>query len=233
MRLWPLLAILWPVAASAEITSAHYIDPTEAYGHNALADGEYGALEITTSDNVMDLSYEDAVFEDTEPRLYDFDGDGSPEVVSVLSSFEYGSSIQIFTELAGTVIPLGGSSAIGEPHRWMAIAGIADFDNDGASEIAFVDRPHLAKILRFLEVRRDGRKWIFTPDGEVAGLTNHHLGSGVIEGGLRDCSQPEVVTADAGWARIMVTSFDGSAYVSRDVGPYAGADSLEAALDCN
>lgn len=232
MRLWPLLA-LWPCAAGADPLTARYVDPTDAYEHGAVANGEYAGLEVTWQGQSYIFHYSGAVFEDTNPRLFDFNGDGTAEVVTVLSGFNDGARIAIFGATSDQIAPIALGVSFGQRNRWYAIAGIADFDGDGVAEIAYIDRPHLAKTLRFLEVAQTDDTWTLTPDGAVEGLTNHHLGSAVIEGGLRDCDQPEVVTANADWSRIMVTAHDGTGYTTRDIGPYNGPDSLTAALDCD
>ena len=232
MRLWPLL-VLWPYAAGADPLTARYVDPTDAYGHGAVANGEYAGLEVTWQGQAHTFQYRDAVFEDTNPRLFDFNGNGTAEVVTVLSGFNDGARIAIFGVSSDVIAPIALGAPFGQRNRWYAIAGIADFDGDGAAEIAYVDRPHLAKTLRFLEVTQVDDTWTLMPDGAVEGLINHHLGSAVIEGGLRDCNQPEVVTANADWTRIMITSHDGTGYTTRDVGSYSGPDSLTAALACD
>jgi len=58
--------------------------------------------------------------------------------------------------------------------------GAADLDGDGFVEVAFIDRPHLAKVLRV---------WRYV-DGDFAevavmdGVTNHRIGEPDIAGGI-------------------------------------------------
>jgi hypothetical protein len=64
------------------------------------------------------------------------------------------------------------------------------------------------------------------------GLTNHRIGDPFITGGLRDCGQgPEIVTADAGWSRIMASRLEGGTIQSRDIGPF-DAEAMRAAVAC-
>ena len=231
MRFWPLLVVL-PMAACAE-PQAWFEGPTDYYGHGAVADGEYSTLRYQSGAADYAIQYSNAVFEDTHPRLVDMNGDGALDVVTVVSDHEDGAKITVFGVTQGRFVPFAWGTPTGQKNRWYAIAGIADFDDDGRIEVAYIDRPHLAKILRFEEFVQDGPNWYVTIETELPGLTNHHYGSPIIEGGLRDCGQPEVVTADADWQRIMITGYDGTGYVTRDAGPYTGPDSLQAALNCD
>ena len=226
-----LIAGLWLAgAASAEITGARYVEPTDIYGHGALSNGEFAGLEISHGDRRTTLRFEGFIFEDTAPRLADMDGDGSPEVVAVMSDLEQGARIAIFgLQDFGryNVVPRATTAPIGTRHRWLAIAGIADLDGDGWMEIAYVDRPHLARFLRVVEVRTDERDWRIVEEAAAPGFTNHKLGDPAIEGGIFDCGDgPVIVTADADWRRVMVTRLSGNALISEDVGPYTGPESL-------
>ena len=106
--------------------------------------------------------------------------------------------------------------------------GAVDLDGDGRIEIAFVDRPHLAKTLRVFEW--DGTGLVF--EAELAGLTNHRIGEDFISGGVRDCGAgPEFVTADADWSDIMATTLDADVLKTRAIGGFSAA-ALAAALGC-
>jgi hypothetical protein len=166
----------------------------------------------------------DHVFEDLAPRLVDVTGDGEPEVIVVETDVRRGAALAIY-DVNGK---LAETPHIGQRNRWLAPVGAADLDGDGQIEIAYVDRPHLAKVLRVW--RLDGRKLV--PVGELGGLSNHQIGWDFIPGGLRDCGAgPEIVLADAAWARVMAVRFDG-ALSARALGTYRGPDSLMSALAC-
>ena len=98
MHRWVAISTLciWPILANSEITSATYEEPTDIYGHGAVANGEYAVLSIGTDSSVFRIRYDGAVFEDTQPRLVDLNGDGAPEVVAVRSGFTTGASIVVF-----------------------------------------------------------------------------------------------------------------------------------------
>lgn len=84
-------------AAAKEIAGATYVEPTDAYGHGAVKGGEYTGLRIDYDDGTHNvIRFDGAVFEDTAPRLHDFDRDGTPEVVAVLSGFRVGAMVQVY-----------------------------------------------------------------------------------------------------------------------------------------
>lgn len=165
--------------------------------------------------------------------MVDLDGDGAPEVVTVVSLPGEGAALWILGVTGGNVGILAQNAPIGQHHRWLAVAAIADLDGDGRIEIAYVDRPHLARILRVVEVGTGAGQWSLTEEASAPGHTNHHFGSPVIEGGLRLCDGAEVVTASADWTRILATRLEGGALLSRDIGRYAGQDSMAVALTCD
>ncbi|OIP83472.1 MAG: hypothetical protein AUK37_07225 [Rhodobacterales bacterium CG2_30_65_12] len=229
------LAVAPAALAAQEITGAAYVEPTTAYGHGALAGGEYAGLRIGYDDGADKvIRFPGAVFEDTAPRLHDVDGDGRPELVVVVSDFAAGARIVVLGQDGTGLRVLGQTAPIGQRHRWLAIAGIADFDGDGRDEIAYIDRPHLAKTLRLVSVEIIGGTARFTPLAEAAGLTNHHLGAADIEGGLRACpgAAPVVVSADGGWRDVVETRLVGGRLASTPVAPYTGPASLAARLVC-
>jgi hypothetical protein len=230
MRSWLaclVAAVAFPAAAQQTITQARYIDPSSAYGHGALPNGEFAGLEVMTDRATHRVRLDGQVFEDTAPRLADLDGDGAPEVVTVVSIFDQGAQIMVWGLRDGALTPLVWNPPIGTRHRWLAIAGIADLDGDGRMEIAYVDRPHLARVLRVIAVWRDGDKWHVAPVASADGHTNHRYGAPNIEGGVFDCGQgPEIVTADRDWRRVLGTRLVAGRLQIRDLGRYSGAQSL-------
>ena len=110
----------------------------------------------------------------------------------------------------------------------------ADLDGDGLIEIAWVDRPHLARSLQVWRVRplADGSARL-DPVADLSGLTNHKIGWDHIDGGLRDCGQgPELVLADAEWRRVMAVTLGPEGLSARALGAYAPG-ALAAALACD
>ncbi len=219
-------------AFGQEITAARYIEPSTAYAHGALKGGEYAALEVTLSTGQrLTLRYPGAVFEDTTPRLADLTGDGGLELVTVLSDFQRGSRVLVLGLQNGQIVTLGATDPIGTRHRWLSIAGIADINGDGQGDIAYIDRPHLAKILRIVTLAPGQRVVEITT---APALTNHHLGTSQIEGGVRACpgKAPVIVTSDADWTQIVETRYQAGKLISTPTAPYSGAASFAPYLTC-
>lgn len=214
--------------ARAEITNARYADPTTRYAHGVLGDAiEYGALvlKLDTGKTLRIILPQNRVFEDIAPRLADVDGDGSPEVIVVETDLNLGAQLAVYDESG----KIAATPYIGRPQRWLAPIGAADLDGDGKVELAYIDRPHLAKLLRVW--RFDNGRLV--PVAELPGLSNHRIGEDRISGGIRDCGTgPELITASANWSRIMATRLAEGQLISRDIGPQQGAGSFAKALDC-
>jgi hypothetical protein len=230
IRAAALALILYGSAAAASDTvSARFADPTDRYGHAIMGDlPEWGrlCLTVTGRDTCVTLP-ETSVFEDIAPRLHDLDGDGMPEAVVVESSFAEGAALVVY-RLDGDRLARIATPHIGTRNRWLAPAAIADLDGDGAVEIAFVDRPHLARVLRIWRFADNA----LTHVADREGLTNHRIGEPFITGGLRDCGQgPEIITADAGWSRVMASRLVGGRVQTRDLGPFSVA-AVDAAMTC-
>lgn len=186
----------------------------------ALTEGKRGAATMVQADHI---------FEDIHPRLVDLDGDGIPEVILVQSSFRSGARLVVLGT-DGALTLLASTPYIGRRNRWLAPIGAADMDGDGAFEIAFVDRPHLAKTLRIWRYK-DG---ILAPVAEQAGLTNHRIGDPSISGGLRNCGNgSEMITANHNWTRLIASSLQNNQIKTTDIGAFDGPDSVTAALSCN
>lgn len=213
------------------IVKAEYAEPTRRYAHGILGDDvEWGALVLTfdlcaecePDENRIQIIRlpQTRVFEDVAPRLVDLDGSGAPSVVVVESDAQLGARLPIYTEdglQAATPF-------IGQRNRWLAPIGAADLDGDGAMEIAYIDRPHLAKTLRVW-------RWKDRQLSEVG--TNHRIGERDIAGGVRTCGgQPKMIVATANWSQVVGVQFDGTAFQTRIVMPHQDRESFAAAMAC-
>ncbi len=106
---------------------------------------------------------------------------------------------------------------------------MADLDGDGLIEIAYIDRPHLAKTLRVWRFM-DGASG---PVAELSGLTNHRIGERDIGGGIRDCGNgPEMITANADWTQVMATTLTDGQLTTRAIGAHVDRGSFATALAC-
>ena len=211
------------VAASGPVSAAWFEAPTDLYDHRVLgARPDAGVLAVRADGcGVARVAAGPGhVFEDTAPRLADLDGDGRAEVVVVRTDVARGAQLAIYA------VPLGGPPAlaaatppIGQRRRWLAPAAIADLDGDGRVELAYVDRPHLARVLRVWRYGGGALREV----AAMAGVTNHRIGDAAIAGGLRDCGAgPEVVVASADWSRRVGVRLAGGALAARDLGPWPG-----------
>ncbi|QBY01095.1 VCBS repeat-containing protein [Rhodophyticola sp. CCM32] len=228
------LAVL-PLAASACIIPAHsmtdmpetvvqhdgsgiyrawFDGPTTHYTHGVLGDAveatELWAESPGSANSCATLNIRldaDHVFEDLAPRLQDLDGDGAAEVIVVRTHVDRGAQLAIYGDAGNgaDLRLLAATPYIGRTRRWLAPIGAADLDGDGRVEIAYIDRPHLARTLRVWRYDRGRLEQV----AAISGLTNHRIGEAFISGGIRDCGAgPEIVTADADWTQVMVTRLD-------------------------
>ena len=158
----------------------------------------------------------------------DITGDGQPEVIVVESQKSKGARLAIYSTTAQPK-RIAATPYIGSANRWLAPIGFADFNNDGDVDIAYVDRPHLAKILRVWTYKNAK----LTETANIDGLSNHRIGDNFISGGVRTCAgTPEIITADGGWKRIISTRFENGALTKTDIGPYRNKSSFKRALTC-
>lgn len=225
---WVALALCAsPGVAQDLVLGASFAEPTLRYDHGILGDAvEYGLLQIETAAGAYDFRQpETRVFEDIAPRLWDVDGDGDAEVVVVDTDLTKGARLAIFDQTG----LLAASDFIGRTHRWLAPVGAADLDADGRVEIALIDRPHLARVLRLMRLEQGALVEVASLDG----LTNHRIGDGFISGGLRDCGDGvEVIVANAEWTSVMAVRFAQGVLTARPIAAFEGPADMRDALAC-
>ncbi len=224
----------WSPSAADPILSARFTGPTTRYAHAVLGDAvEWAGLTLTFSGQdgaVMSVEIQlpqDHVFEDLEPRLVDLTLDGRANAVMVVETdMARGAALALY----GAGEKIAETPHIGQRNRWLAPIGAADLDGDGQVELAYVDRPHLAKTLRIW--RFEGGK--LTEIASLPGLTNHRIGEDFITSGIRDCGTgPEIVTVNATWSRVMASRLTQTGLVAQDIGPFSGPEAVEKALTCS
>lgn len=222
-----MVALTATTACAETILSADYAAPTDRYAHGILGDAiEWGALDVTTDAGVRRITLpQDRVFEDTAPRLVDLDNDGTPEVVVVETQVSQGAQLAVY-DASGKI---AATPHIGRTNRWLAPIGAADLDGDGLIEIAYIDRPHLAKTLRVWRFENGTLAHV----ADLDGLTNHRIGESDIGGGIRDCGDgPEMITANADWTRVMATTLVAGQLIARELGSHVDRTSFASALAC-
>lgn len=246
LRLWPgfarralVVSCVWLVIGVAgaraqslpsdALVAARYDAPTDRYAHGVLGDAiEWGALVLipVRGPEVTFRLPTSHVFEDLEPRLVDLDLDGHADAAMVVETDRGRGAALALYGITGKIVE---TPHIGRSNRWLAPIGAADLDGDGHVEIACIDRPHLAKTLRIWRFRAGWLERV----AEVEGLTNHRIGEDFISGGIRDCGAgPEMITADAGWRRIMASRLENGQITSRAISDFDGPASFPAALAC-
>jgi len=220
--IWALLA---GQAGAQTVVSARLTDPTDRYPHRVMGTiAEHTTLEVVFDDGARHrLTHQPGmVFEDIAPRVVDLDGDGRPEVLTVESHDDKGARFVLYGIKPDGQFGLRGAGPfIGQRFRWMGVIGAADLTGDGQMEIALIDRPHLAKVLRIYRV--EGLETARVTTTEIArfeGVTNHRIGDSFLTGGIRTCgARPDLVLASAGWRSVIGLGFKDGQLTPQDLGP--------------
>lgn len=159
-----------------DIAKAWLIDETQRYAHFVQGSAfEAGGLRVKTKDGkTLTLTLDDNhVFEDRTPRIADFNNDGKDDIALVLSSLTKGAALALYGVEDDKIVKIAQTPFIGRAYRWLNPAGIADFNGDGQTDIAFVAMPHLVKRLEFWTLS-NGK---FIQIASEEGFSNHRNGS--------------------------------------------------------
>jgi hypothetical protein len=218
----------WPIVARLS-------GPTDRYDHDVLGGiPPWSVLEVEALacgacrhgfESAFATLPDNLVFEDVAPRLWDVTGDGRPEVVVVESHVQRGARLAVwgYSDRGADLTRLAATPFIGARHRWLAPVGMGDFGGDGRVELAYVDRPHLARELVFVRLEGGSLREIH----RLPGFSAHRIGDTTITSAVRNCAggAAEVLLPDAGWARLMAV---GGGWVPFDEGPMTGTALAEA-----
>jgi hypothetical protein len=163
--------------AEAMGVRAWYAAPTDRYRHGVLGDAvEAGSLIVDSGG--LTTRYDlpaTAVFEDITPRIVDADGDGTPEILTILAYRDAGAAPALFGLRDGRLVRLAEGAAIGVPNRWLNPAGVADYDGDGTPEIAVIRTPHIGGIL--ILYRWEEAAGRLVEERRLRGFSTHAIGS--------------------------------------------------------
>lgn len=205
-----------------------FSEPTRRYPHGVLGDDvEWGTLNYAFEGEQPirgEVRLDPArVFEDLRPRLADLDADGLPEIVVVESHRDLGGQLAIYAMDGGALRKRAATPHIGRANRWLAPAAIADFDGDGKSDVAYVETPHLGKVLRIWGYESGRLDQI----AALRGVTNHRIGEDFISSVSRPCGGvAEVLLASADWTRTIGVRIADGRLLWRDLGPWRGLAAL-------
>ncbi len=218
-------------------SGAWFDGPTTIYPHGVLGDdtealvlAAYSPFSRSSCGDIRADAGLDHVFEDVAPRLADLDGDALPEIIVVRTHLRKGAQLAIYKDTRdGKLTLIAKTPYIGKRNRWLAPIGAADLDGDGEMEVAYIDRPHLAKTLRVWRYARGN----LTEIAELPGLTNHRIGERDIAGGIRTCEGlPEMIVASADWTELRSARLSDGKLASRPLGPHEGRASFARAMTC-
>ena len=158
------------------ITSAWYTEPTDRYPHGTLGDKTAAGALVVQDVYGHRASVKlppNQVFEDLTPRIADLDGDGRNEVLAIRASLRTGAALVAYDLAGSSLIEIDSTPPIGQPNRWLNVAGIADFTGDRSLDIAAVRKPDIGGTLEIVTLDRRRFRVV---DSEK-GFSNHIFGS--------------------------------------------------------
>lgn len=168
------------ISSSKTIKAAWLTGSTRRYRHNILGDDieASGLAVINRAGKRYDLTLDKySVFEDRKVRIADLDKDGEEELIVVRSYLNSGAAVAVYGIRGGKLVAIAETPSIGLSNRWLNPAVIADVDNDGELELAYVETPHIGGTLHVLNLRKN--KLIYKYKSTYT--SNHAIGSRVQE----------------------------------------------------
>lgn len=220
--------------AATGIHSAWYGNATTLYKHGVLGDSIEAhtlyAEQTGSEDCAHQITLDDySVFEDINPRIADVTGDGNNNIIVIESHVEKGASLAVYGLENGVLSKVASTPYIGTPNRWLAPVGIADFNDDGVNDVAYVQTPHIGGILKI---------WSFkeaTPAQLVSAgrYSNHRIGQNYITGGIKVCDDiPTLVLPNQQWSETLTVTYDGNTLVNSVYADNTDAATMSKALQC-
>ena len=245
MALTPLPNPFGSFAKGPGIVHAIYDDDLDIYPHRIMGHiheqdtlrGIYrSGVDVGTGEKIsfrLSLSNTNPghVFEDIRPVLGDVDGDGETDVAVIETSLTRGASLAVYSMKNRRLVKIAQTPYVGQRNRWYAQVGIGDFNNDGQPDVAFVDRPHLARVLRVYSFV--GGK--FSEIASAKGLTNHAIGDTFTGGGVRTCDgndQMVMEHADRGTIMVLWLKPDDDRIFGQDLKIKATPENYDKVMGC-
>ena len=218
----------------SDIAQAWYGNATTEYAHGVLgdaieaqtlyakmADSSDCALEVTLSNNV--------VFEDVTPRIADVTGDGLDNIITIESDATQGASLVIYGIVNNKLTRIASTPAIGRGYRWLAPVGTADFNRDNVLDVAYVETPHLAGIIKVWSFANQKPQLL----AEAAGFSNHRIGENTITGGIANCDDKiNIVLPARNWQETHAVMMKDGKITSEVVANNTDAETITDLLDC-
>ena len=119
---------------------------------------------------------------------------------------------------------------IGKRFRWLAPIGAADFDGDGAIEFAYVEKPHLDKILRVVRREGDQLREVLS----VPGVTNHAIGQEDVQSRIEICGgRPTILALDASGRLVLSIRLTGGVEEVTELGRARERYRLDTTASCS
>ena len=155
------------------------------------------------------------LFEDFSPRLVDMDGDGRSEILVVESDQQQGARLALWAVMDGRLVRAAHSDFIGQRFRWLALIGVADFLGDGTPLVAYVEKPHLDKVLRLVRLQSDRLVSVES----LTGVTHHRIGQETVHSRIVSCSdRPGILALSANGQRVLLIGWTTKWRQMRDMG---------------
>ena len=153
---------------------ATYTTPTKRYPHGILGDQIEASQLVVVVDSIFyELQLSDEyVFEDIRPRLYDVDGDGELEFITIRSNVSKGAGIVIYKIIAEELVEYAFVPEIGIANRWLNVVAIHDLDEDGIVELVWIQTPHIGGILKVAKIESGAMEVL----AETSLYSNHAIG---------------------------------------------------------
>lgn len=168
------------ISSSKTIRAAWLTGSTTRYSHGILGDAieASGLAVIDCTGKRYNLELDkNSVFEDRKVRIADLDNDGQEELIVVRAYLNSGAALAVYGIRGTKLISIAETPSIGTSNRWLNPAIVADVDNDGELEIAYVETPHIGGILHVLALHDN--KLVYKYRSKYT--SNHAIGSRVQE----------------------------------------------------